>query len=113
MSMSRLRRYGFWTLDAIKGGKIRRHYLDIKSKLEDGKVDIDREHQHQIRSLIEHAKKYTQFYRDIKGDNLKDLPIVTKVDFKNNFDLFQSTTNPFIKCQPAVLLELPSQYIRT
>jgi phenylacetate-CoA ligase len=90
MSMSRLRRYGFWTLDAIKGGKIRRHYLDIKSKLEDGKVDIDREHQHQIRSLIEHAKKYTQFYRDIKGDNLKDLPIVTKVDFKNNFDLFQS-----------------------
>lgn len=90
MFMSRVRRYGFWTLDVLKGGEVRRHYQDIRSKMGENHVDINHVHQYQLKSLIEHAKKYTDFYKGVKGESINDFPVITKSDLKEKFDSFQS-----------------------
>ena len=35
---AKIRRAGFWTLDSVKGGPVRRHYDDITDKMNEKKI---------------------------------------------------------------------------
>ena len=86
-----IRRTGFWALDALKGGAVRKHYNDIVLKLSEDYDGCDTE---QLSALLEHAKSTTPFYRRLNSQKLlnsiEDFPIVTKMDYKEQFDAFQS-----------------------
>ena len=86
-----IRRTGFWALDALKGGTVRKHYDDIALKLSEDYDGCDTE---QLSALLEHAKSTTPFYRRMDSqkplDNIWDFPIVTKLDYKEQFNAFQS-----------------------
>ena len=83
---SYIRRMGFWTIDALKGGCIRSHYKDIKNKMTDSNYTPEQ----QLNKILKHARDTTPFYKSIKGMNLEDFPVINKSDIKENFQKFQS-----------------------
>lgn len=80
-----IRRNGFWALDALKGGTVRNHYKDIRSKMLGNSNN-----EQQLIKLLEHAKATTPFYKDLCVQRIEDFPVVTKVEYKEKFNLFQS-----------------------
>lgn len=87
----RLRRVGFWMLDKAKGGKIREYYDQIRYAWKEG--SSVEETQKRIQDLIAHAVKTTDFYKDYPEDiSLKDLPVVNKDTFRQQYDRFVSST---------------------
>ena len=87
----RLRWMGFWMLDKMKGGKIREYYDQIRYAWKEGS-SIE-ETDKRIRDLIAHAVRTTDFYKDYPEDiTLKDLPVVNKDTFRQQYDRFISST---------------------
>lgn len=86
----KLRWFGFWLLDGLRGGKVRRYYQDIRKGYKSG-TDI-RQTEDKIRMLIEHAVRTTRFYKDYAPDTTLDqLPVVNKDTFRENYEAFQSS----------------------
>ena len=86
-----LRWYGFWTVDALKGGRVRAYYDQIKNGYEKG--SSIRETEEKLRNLIRHAVKTTAFYQDYAEDTpLEKLPVVNKETFRNQYEAFRSDT---------------------
>lgn len=81
-----IRRSGYWMLDYLKGGEIKNHYEDIKSKITSGNFDIQ-----QLNDLLTHAKLTTNFYMNIDSKDIKDYPVINKNDYKEKFLQFQSS----------------------
>lgn len=87
----RLRWMGFWMLDKTKGGKIREYYDQIRYAWKEGSSVEETEKK--IQDLIAHAVKTTDFYKDYPEDiSLKDLPVVNKDTFRQQYDCFISST---------------------
>ena len=87
----RLRWMGFWMLDKMKGGKIREYYEQIRYAWKEG-TSIE-ETDKRIQDLIAHAVRTTDFYKDYPEDiSLKDLPVVNKDTFRQQYDRFLSST---------------------
>ena len=87
----RLRWMGFWMLDKTKGGKIREYYDQIRYAWKEGSSVEETEKR--IQDLIAHAVKTTDFYKDYPEDiSLKDLPVVNKDTFRQQYDRFVSST---------------------
>ena len=87
----RLRWMGFWMLDKTKGGKIREYYDQIRYAWKEGSSVEETEKK--IHDLIAHAVKTTDFYKDYPEDiSLKDLPVVNKDTFRQQYDRFISST---------------------
>ena len=87
----RLRGMGFWMLDKAKGGKIREYYDQIRYAWKEG--SSVKETEKRIQDLIAHAVKTTDFYKDYPEDiSLKDLPVVNKDTFRQQYDRFVSST---------------------
>ena len=87
----RLRWMGFWMLDKMKGGKIREYYDQIRYAWKEGS-SIE-ETDKRLRDLIAHAVRTTDFYKDYPEDiALKDLPVVNKDTFRQQYDRFISST---------------------
>ena len=87
----RLRWMGFWTLDALKGGKVHAYYEKIKDSFQNG-TSVE-ETQQKLSRLIAHAVNTTEFYKDFPADTpLTQLPVVNKDTFRNNYELFLSKT---------------------
>ena len=87
----RLRWMGFWMLDKMKGGKIREYYDQIRYAWKEGS-SIE-ETDKRLRDLIAHAVRTTDFYKDYPEDiALKDLPVVNKDTFRQQYDRFVSST---------------------
>ena len=87
----KLRWFGFWLLDSLKGKQIRAYYDQIQRAWKEG-TSI-RETEERIRALIAHAVKTTEFYKDYPEDiELTDLPVVNKDTFRQNYEQFLSTT---------------------
>jgi len=86
-----IRRTGFWTLDALKGGPVRKHYKDIAFKMAQSNNGPDAG---QLTLLLEHTKRSTPFYRELNRQKpllqLDDFPVVTKADFLEQYEAFQS-----------------------
>ena len=87
----RLRWMGFWMLDKTKGGKIWEYYDQIRYAWKEGSSVEETEKK--IQDLIAHAVKTTDFYKDYPEDiSLKDLPVVNKDTFRQQYDRFISST---------------------
>lgn len=80
-----VRRTAFWTLDALKGGTIKKHYNDIKYKMLN-----HTDQSQQLQKLLNHANHTTKFYKNLNVQDFKEFPVLNKQDFKERFDEFQS-----------------------
>lgn len=82
----------FWTLDALKGGKLIAHYKDIAQIMENyGSLESRNRRAALLNQLLSHATETTEFYSKYKNcKNLEDYPVVDKAIMRNNFEHFQS-----------------------
>lgn len=87
----KLRWFGFWTLDSLRGGHVRKYYDQIKNSYQKG-TSIEATDK-KIRKLIKHAVKTTKYYKDFDENiRFEDLPVVNKDTFRNYYDDFLSET---------------------
>lgn len=85
----KLRWFGFWALDAVKGGRTRKYYDQIKESYKKG-ASVEQTEE-KIQKLIAHAVCTTEFYKNYdKNTPLTQLPVVNKDTFRNNYDAFLS-----------------------
>lgn len=81
-----IRRFGFWTLDFLRGGDIRRNYKEIKFCLENKNLNTQ-----QLSKLLNHAVSTTEFYKNYDPKDITSFPIITKAEIKNNWDEMYSS----------------------
>jgi phenylacetate-CoA ligase len=74
-----VRRTGFWTLDRARGGRVRRHYEDIRAAMERGGADPA-----VLRGLLEHATRTTPAYEPYAGCALPDFPVLDRAALKRD-----------------------------
>ncbi len=87
-----LRNKAFWIVDALKGGKKKNHYDEIKSIIENptSQKTIDTKKKY-LEDLLKHAVDHTVFYSEYKEYNsLEDFPIINKNLIKDNYEGIQS-----------------------
>jgi phenylacetate-CoA ligase len=81
----KVRKYGFWILDFLKKGEVRKHYKDITEIIE-GKAynsKIDR----YLSNLLNYAVNNTDFYSEYRDyKSIKDFPIIDKNIIKANIE---------------------------
>lgn len=80
-----LRRTVYWTLDALKGGKIKAHRKDIQAKLS-GKKRID----DTLAEMLEYAKQNVPYYQGKNYRSLSEFPVINKKTIMENYDSFRS-----------------------
>ncbi|KQC07031.1 MAG: hypothetical protein APR62_07125 [Smithella sp. SDB] len=77
---------GFWFVDALTGGYVRKYLLSMKDKL-GGKVDISSD----LQKILDHAVKTTSFYGKYKNySSINDFPVIKKSLVKEKYDQFIS-----------------------
>ncbi|MEW2921820.1 CoF synthetase [Muricauda sp. ANG21] len=91
--LEQLRNVAFWSLDAIKGGHIRKHCSEIRMVLKAPESDESRlTRENNLDRLLEHAVHTVPFYYAIEKRpySLQDFPIVEKETIQKKFELFRS-----------------------
>lgn len=90
--LEKIRNYGFWFLDFLKGRSVYKHYNDIKFILENENSLLSQKRQFlNLNELLNHAVKTTSFYKKHKDYNsIIDFPIIDKNIIRENIDLFLS-----------------------
>jgi phenylacetate-CoA ligase len=102
--INKFRKYIFWFLDFLKGGRVRKHYKELYNILEklspeESKVMQDLN----LKNVLNHAVNTTPFYKNYKKFNsLNDFPIINKNLIRENFKEFQSNTFQNKKFIPVV-----------
>lgn len=81
----KLRNYGFWTLDLLRKGQVRKHYIDIVRKM-NSEIDSSIE----LSNLLKYVKENVPYYSSIKENDLSSFPVISKSDIVANYDAFQS-----------------------
>ncbi|MCF6460851.1 phenylacetate--CoA ligase family protein [Clostridium sp. Cult3] len=85
-----IRKCGFWTLDFLRQGQIRKPYDDIKKIIGNEELGNKRTEEY-LDNLLYHAVNTTNHYRKYKEyESLNDFPIITKKDIKNDYEGFLS-----------------------
>ncbi len=85
----RLRWYGFWALDMLRGGSVGKYYKQIRESYRKG--TSVQETEDKIKKLIAHAVRTTEFYGNYPEDvSLRELPVVNKDTFRNHYESFLS-----------------------
>ncbi len=87
-----LRRWIYWMVDFLKGGKIRGHYNDIKFIMEKyhSPESTDKRRSY-LDKLLEHAVATSEFYKDYKNfKSLEDFPVINKSIIRDRFNDIQS-----------------------
>ena len=80
---------GFFALDRLRGGTVRRKLEQDRYAWKHGTSFAETDQR--IRDLIRHAVATTDYYRDYDPEiPLNDLPVVNKDTFRNNYDAFRS-----------------------
>ncbi|NLY35694.1 MAG: phenylacetate--CoA ligase family protein [Tissierellia bacterium] len=86
----KIRKIGFWSLDFVKGARIRAHYKDIKNIIESPSDSEDPTEEY-LFNLLDHAVETSQYYCRYKGyKSLEDFPIIDKNMIKANEDKIMS-----------------------
>ncbi|WP_072765868.1 phenylacetate--CoA ligase family protein [Arenibacter nanhaiticus] len=88
---STIRRIGFWTIDTIKGGNIRRHYQEVSEIMQNpfSERAVDKRNR-LLEELLDHSIRTVPFYSKYEQVNFTRLPIIGKDLVQNNFDSFKS-----------------------
>lgn len=83
----------FWSLDALKGSKVKTHYKDVQFILENfGSVESKRRRTESLHKLLDHAVNHTPFYRQFaKFTALEDFPVVNKNYIRDRYNDFVSS----------------------
>ena len=68
-----VRSLGFWTLDLLKGRRIRKHYNDIKRIMRGGEVN-----EAALGRLLAHATATTEAYAPLVGKDISAFPVIDK-----------------------------------
>ena len=83
-----VRRYGFWFVDALTGGHVRKYLHDLKEKLR-GEADASSD---DLIKILNHAVNTTEFYSEYKGhSNIMDFPVIKKSLVKEKYNQFISS----------------------
>lgn len=85
-----MRRTVFWSLDRVKGKPIRNAYKDIEEKITSGEHSTL-----ELKNLIDHTIETVPHYKAlVQGgrvlQKLSDFPVMTKADYKENYEAFLS-----------------------
>lgn len=81
-----IRRCGFWTLDFLRGGDIRRNYKDIRLCLKNKEINTE-----QLSKLLKHAVSTTEFCKNFSPDDINSFPVITKAEIKSKWDEMYSS----------------------
>ncbi|MDK0574919.1 phenylacetate--CoA ligase family protein [Clostridium perfringens] len=84
-----LRKMGFWFIDFLKGGKIKKYYDEINDFYYNGADEkLIRKN---IMELLNHAKETTKFYSNYKYvDSIEEFPVMNKIMYTEHYDEFIS-----------------------
>ena len=83
-----IRRKAFWTLDFMKGSKVRKHYNDVKNIIENNKGIHRAEY---LDRILKYASHNVDFYKPYKSySSLSDFPVINKNLIKEQYEQFQS-----------------------
>ena len=86
-----IRRIGFWSVDALKGGNIKSHYQDVVQIMENPFSENTVNRRKKLLSeLLEHTVRTVPFYSQYEQFDFKTLPIIRKDLIQNNFESFKS-----------------------
>ncbi|WP_299179783.1 CoF synthetase [uncultured Aquimarina sp.] len=87
----KIRNISFWIVDFVSGGKVRKHYRDIKDSIENPseKAVIDKQSKF-LEDVLKHAVTSTVFYKDINPENLENFPVVNKEIVRSSYQEIQS-----------------------
>jgi phenylacetate-CoA ligase len=87
-----IRRVGFWTLDFLRGSKVRKHYVDVKNIMENGTdQNFSKIQNDYLNNILKYATENVEFYKKFNGfDSLKSFPVVNKNIIRNNYEAFWS-----------------------
>jgi phenylacetate-CoA ligase len=87
------RKYAFWLLDFLKGGKVRKHYRDIMLVLNHASSNEASQRQGKnLSAILRHAVTTTQFYKQKNGyRSLNDFAVINKSIVRESFDSFISS----------------------
>lgn len=88
----KLRNSIFWSLDAVKGSKLKNHFRDIQWIMEnyDSPESVERR-SGLLTRILTHACETTEFYGQFSDfHNLADFPVVDKVFIRDHYADFQS-----------------------
>ena len=91
-----IRRVGFWAFDFLSGSKVRRHFLDVKSIMENGTdPHISKQRDAYLNKILNYASENVEFYKSFKGyTSLTSFPVINKNIIRNNYQAFQSLEFP-------------------
>lgn len=88
--MEKLRGKVFWIKDKLSGGEIRSAYEEMS--LAEAKGYAEKDVDHKIQKLLNHASDTTVYYKDKKNSQvLSDFPVVNKNIYKQNYEQFRSS----------------------
>lgn len=85
-----LRKNLFWSVDSLKGGKVRANYNDIQSIIEDyhATASVQKREQY-LNAILNHAVNNTAFYKNYQQfGSIKDFPVINKSIIRNKVDDF-------------------------
>ena len=83
----------FWLLDSLKGGKLRTHYNDIASIMENLESSAsNKKRVKSLNSLLLHAVDSTPFYKKFADfKELEDFPVINKNNIRDYYEDFKSS----------------------
>ena len=84
-----IRRTAFWTLDAVRGGKVKKHYIDIEEKTA-GKRTVNQA----LREMLDYVQTNVPYYQGHGYKTLSDFPVINKKDIMAHYDAFCSKEFP-------------------
>ncbi len=87
----KIRNYGFWFLDILKGSPVLKNFKEIKT-INESKDNsfIDNYQKNKINELLDYSKGNIPFYKAIKYNDLDHFPVIDKLKYKKNIDDFCS-----------------------
>ncbi len=80
-----IRKVGFWQLDRLKGGKIKKYYRQVCREMNGDELGEQR-----VNGILEYAKNKVPYYSKRSFDRFEDYPILTKKDYMKELDAFRS-----------------------
>lgn len=80
-----IRRVAFWSLDMLRGGKIKKHYVDISDKMS-GKITVDCA----LKDILKYVQLNVPFYQKNNYKQLSDFPVINKKIIMENYESFRS-----------------------
>ena len=81
----KIRKIIYWTLDLLKGRKIRKEYLDIKSMIEQHK-----QNEEALEKILKYSTENIPFYKNINHKSICNFPVMNKAIYNENKDKLEN-----------------------